>query len=208
LFPAAPARQQRRRRSQLRLEVLEDRVTPNAYLVNVAGDTGSSAAGIASSDGNSLHGDLRYCLNKAIADQQADTITFASNVVGTISLNSALMTEPAGYINPFGQTAFIIGGNDNITIDGPGITLSGGGKERLFVVEGGGTLQMQNLTLSGGSARGGTGGNADSFAGAGGGGAGLGGAVFTAFVLALQESQSPTGAENQGGQTHERRVVG
>src|SRR5262249_54435129 len=150
---------------------------PTAYLVNVTGDTSGSPGGTASSDGNPLHGDLRYVLNKAIQDQGADIIAFASLLAGqTIALSSTLMTAPAGFANPYGQTAVIVGASANITIDGsgaPGLTISGGGATRLFVVAGGGTLTLENLTLAGGSATGGNGGLGD---GGGGGAAGLGGA--------------------------------
>src|SRR5262249_38754886 len=118
--PTAPIRQ-RPRSCRLRLEALEDRVTPNAYLVNVLGDESGLAAGTASGDGNAFHGDLRYCLNKAILDQQTDTITFAASLLGqTITPSSSLVTAPSGFTNPFGQTAFIVGASDNITIDGSG----------------------------------------------------------------------------------------
>jgi hypothetical protein len=182
-FAARSARPKRRSRP-LVVEELEARLTPNAYLVNVPGDASGLATGTASNDGNALHGDLRYVLNKAIADQQTDTITFAAtvfNTTQTITLSSSLVTAPAGFTNPFGQTAFIVGVSDNITIDGslgantPGITLAGGSATRLFAVEGGGGLALQNLTLSGGSATGDAGANGS---GGGGGGAGLGGAVL------------------------------
>jgi hypothetical protein len=181
------------------MENLENRVTPSSYLVNLGGD--SSGLVIGSGSGNS--GDLRYCLNKAIADQQADTITFASNVSGTISLDHTLTTAPAGFTNFYGQTAFVIGASDNITIDGPGVTIDGGDNTRLFVVEGGGTLQLNNLTLSGGSATGGAGGAAHE-GGAGGGAGGLGGAVlvrdstFTANGCTFQNNKVAGGA---GGST-------
>ena len=58
------------------LEELEARLTPNAYLVNVLGDTSGSALG----SGSGTSGDLRYCLHQAIYDQQPDTITFDSSV--------------------------------------------------------------------------------------------------------------------------------
>src|SRR6516165_5331638 len=182
-FPSRPTPQRRRRRGALQLELLEDRVTPNAYLVNVLGDAGTTASGVASSDANPLHGDLRYVLNKAIADKTPDTIGFDTTVFTTaaqktITLSASLVTEPSGFTNLYGQTAFILGAGDNVTIDGslgtgtPGITVAGGSATRLFVVEGGGTLALQNLTLSGGSATGYAGGPAGS-GGAGRGGAGL-----------------------------------
>src|SRR5262249_49213114 len=160
-------------------------LTHVAYLVNVPGDGSGTATGTASSDGNPFHGDLRYALDQAIADQQVDTITFSpaaftTAAQKTITLNRSLTTAPVGFANPYGATAFIVGTSDNITIDGslgastPGITIDGGGQARLFVAEGGGTLQLQNLTLSGGSATGGEGGAG----GNGGGGRGRGGAVL------------------------------
>ena len=78
LWPLArfwfPTRRGPRPRSgRLRLELLESRLAPAAYLVNVAGDSSGQAAGTGS--GNS--GDLRYCMSQAVADAEADTITFA-----------------------------------------------------------------------------------------------------------------------------------
>jgi Bacterial Ig-like domain (group 3) len=203
-FAASAARPKRRSRP-LVVEELEARLTPNAYLVNVPGDASGLATGTASSDGNPLHGDLRYVLNKAIADQQTDTITFDATVfhsTQTITLSSSLVTAPSGFTNPYGQTAFIVGVSDNITIDGslgantPGITLAGGSATRLFAVEGGGSLTLQNLALSGGSATGGFGG----IGGGGGGSAGLGGAVlvdgstFTAAGCTFVNNQATGGA--------------
>ena len=197
-----------RRSCLLQIETLESRVTPSAYLVSILGDTSGSVSGSRSGTG----GDLRYCLNQAILDQQADTITFDSTVFTgaaqkTIALNGALDTKPAAFTNPYGQTSFIVGASDNITIDGSlgasvsGITLDGGGLTRLFAVEGGGTLQLSNLTLKGGQAMGGAGGM-DNIGGAGGGGAGLGGGVlvdgsashFTASGCTFVNNQATGGA--------------
>ncbi len=204
-FGARPAAG-RRHRLRLGLEQLEVRLTPSAYVVTVDGDAGSSGSGVASSDGNPLHGDLRYCIDHAIADHQADTITFAASQQGTTYLNNSLTTKPSGFTNIFGPAAFIIGPNDNITIDGtPGanINLPGGGSERLFMVEGGGKLQLNDLTLSGGSATGGAGGSA-YYGGGGGGAGGFGGAVFvddstfTANGCTFQNNHATGGA---GGNT-------
>jgi ELWxxDGT repeat protein len=180
------------------------------YLVNVPGDASGLATGAASSDGNPLHGDLRYVLNKAIADRHPDIITFDATVFNTqrtITLSSSLVTAPSGFTNPYGQTAFIVGVSDNVTIDGslgantPGITLAGGSATRLFAVEGGGILTLQNLTFSSGSATGGAGGaSGGTGAGGGGGGAGLGGAVlvddstFTAAGCTFVNNQATGGA--------------
>ncbi len=200
--PSGAAPRRRRRARPLQLEHLECRLALSAFLVNVAGDSSGHGTGAPSSDGNPLHGDLRYCLNQAIANQQADTISFASNVSGTISLNTNLTTEPAGFANSDGKTAFIIGPDDNITITGPGITINGGGNTRLFMVQAGATLNLTDLTLTGGSATGGAGGEG-GIGGGGGGGAGLGGAVldsgtFTANGCTFSNNQATGGA---GGST-------
>ena len=187
----------------LHVEKLEGRLTPNAYTVNVLGDTSGSASG----SGTGSSGDLRYCLSKAIADQQTDTITFDSTVFATaaqkiITLSSSLVTKPSAFINPYGQTSFIIGAGDNITMDGslgantPGITLNGGAATRLFAVAGGGTLQVKNLTLTGGQATGGAGGSAN-IGGAGGGGAGLGGGVLVDGSASSFTASGCTFANNQ-----------
>jgi hypothetical protein len=207
LFRPAAARQ-RRRSCRLYLEALEDRITPNAYVVNVATDTSGSPAG----SGSGTSGDLRYVLNQAIDDKQADTITFAPALAGqTITLSKSLVTAPSGFTNPYGQTAFIVGASDNITIDGAaarGLTLSGNSATRPFVVAGGGKLTLANLTLSDGSSTGGNGSNGSGnsyFASAGGGGgAGLGGGVlvdgstFTASGCTFVNNQARGGAGGTG----------
>src|SRR5215831_19130867 len=66
-----------RRRMGLALELLEDRVTPNTYTVNVLGDASGSSSGTST---GALSGDLRYCINQAISDGQTDTITFDATV--------------------------------------------------------------------------------------------------------------------------------
>ena len=203
----------RARRSRLLpIETLESRVTPSAYSVNILGDV----SGVPGGSGSGTRGDLRYCLNQAIADQQTDTITFDPTVFTTapqksISLSGSLVTAPSAFTNPYGQTSFIVGSADNITINGslganvPGITLDGGSLTRPFAVEGGGTLILSNLTITGGHATGGAGGT-DNVGGAGGGGAGLGGGVlvdgssssFTASGCTFVNNQARGGA---GGST-------
>jgi hypothetical protein len=45
--------------------------------------------------------------------------------------SSSEVTAPSDFVNPYGQTAFIVGASDKITIDGsgaPGLTISGNGK--------------------------------------------------------------------------------
>ena len=69
---ASHAVHHRRRRPVL--EVLEGRVVLSTFTVNSLGD-----AGIGSDDA----GDLRYCINQANADDQANTIVFDPTVFGT-----------------------------------------------------------------------------------------------------------------------------
>jgi hypothetical protein len=88
----------------------------------------------------------------------------------------------------FGPTAFVIAGEVAIeSLPGsPVITIDGQGQRRLFGVLPGGTLTFRNMTLTGGNARGGNGGNVDDvlgYGGGGGGAAGLGGAIFNAGTL-------------------------
>ena len=153
------------------------RPAPTTYTVTVATDNSGSSAG----SGSGTSGDLRYCIDQAILDVgAADTINFASALAGsTITLASGLSTSPL-LMNPYGATGFVVSGGANITINGaavPGLTINGGDAQRLFAVAGGSTLNLENLTLSGGLAQGGEGGSSDA-GGSGGGGAGLGGAVL------------------------------
>ncbi len=93
------------------------RPSATTFTVTIPGDTSGTAAGAQGSSGTS--GDLRYCLNQAVQNQETDTIIFASALAGqTISLSSSLLTAPSGFANPYGQTAFIVGASDNITIEG------------------------------------------------------------------------------------------
>ena len=165
------------RSSPAQIERIEPRILLAAYTVNIAGDNGQASVGL----GSGTSGDLRYCLNKAILDQQADTITFASSLAGqTIQLAaiSGLFPQITPANNPaavYGTSSFFVGPGDKITLDGsnaPGVTVNGNGKGRLFTVFGG-SLSLVNLQLTGGQATGG-----DGAHGGGGGGAGAGGAVF------------------------------
>jgi hypothetical protein len=91
-----------KRQIKPRLEVLEDRLAPAAYLVTGLGDAGVGA---------NNQGDLRYCITEANKQAQASTITFKGGLSGTISINSQLPTI-----------------SQNITISGPGssvITIKG-----------------------------------------------------------------------------------
>ena len=133
------------------LEILEDRALLSAFTVVSSGDAGT---------GSALSGDIRYCITQA--DQPANagsTITFDTALTGsTITLaNGPLVIS------------------DTMTITGPGassLTLSGNNSSRLFDVDSGGSLTLENVTLSGGLATG-TGAAAD------------GGAIYSSGTLAL-----------------------
>ena len=107
------------RQTRLALEILENRVTPSAYTVNVLGDASGVNTGTST---GTFSGDLRYCLNAADSDAQADTITFDAGVFGSaqiISLSAALSSDPtSGIQNVYGPTAFVLGSAGNITITG------------------------------------------------------------------------------------------
>ena len=76
---AGKPRLRKETRPRLRLEYLEDRLAPAAYVVNALTDTGT---------GSGLNGDLLYCVGHA---QDGDTITFASGLSGsTITVGSTL----------------------------------------------------------------------------------------------------------------------
>jgi hypothetical protein len=146
-----------------RVEALEDRTVPALYTVTNALDDGSV-------------GSLRWAINQANATPVADIINFSSSLAGaTISLTQVGDLFGALVGNP---SAFAITGA--LTISGPtassgGITIGRDGAAplmRLFHVYPGAELALENLTLTGGVARGG-----DGYLG-GGGGAGMGGAIF------------------------------
>ncbi len=117
------------------------------------------------------------------AAASGDTIVFDPTLAGmTITLASTdARTTGAGAAIPVGSTALVLDGGRTITIDGsaaPGLVISGNDARRIFVVSGATTvLELVNLTLSGGRAAGGHGGDAET-GGGGGGGAGLGGAIY------------------------------
>ncbi len=148
---AAPSFRRRSRSFRPLLETLEVRTLLSTYVVNSPTDTGT---------GSGLTGDIRYCITQA--DQPANagsTITFdTATTGGTITLSH-------------GQLAI----SDNMTISGPrasSLTISGNNSSRLFDVASGGSLSLQNVTLSAGMAYG-TGTAAE------------GGAIYSSGTLAL-----------------------
>ena len=165
----------------------------HAYTVNLLGDTSGSSSG----RGTGLTGDLRYCINQAITDGQADTITFDTGVFSstqTITLDTTLITDP-GSANAFGRTAFVVSGSARITLtgSGAGVTLDAGNAERLFALTGGATLTLQGLTLQHGLAY-------------GWGASAQGGAIYSQGNLTLTSvsvlnntAQGPNGGMGDGG---------
>ena len=115
------------------LEVLEGRVVLSTFTVNSLGDAGS---------GSNDSGDLRYCINQANADDQANTIVFDSTVFST----PQTITLSGGQLE-LKDT----GGTQTITGPAAGVTISGGGKSRVFQVDSGVTASISGLTISGGS---------------------------------------------------------
>ena len=115
------------------LEILEERtlLSPNTYVVNLAGNAGT---------GSGLTGDIRYCIT------QAD---LSANAGSTITFNTA----KTGSTITVSQGQLVI--SDTMTITGPGassLTIKGNNSSRLFDVANGGSLTLENVTLSGGQA--------------------------------------------------------
>lgn len=134
---------------------------------------------------------LREAILYAISRGGTQTVTFSTRMAGkTFVLSKSADAE-------LGRTAIRIPAGINLTIrglDGPaGITIAGpytSNEEaanpaspylRLFYIESGATLTLENLTVSGGLARG-------FPANSGGAGAGLGGAIFNAGTLNLNRT--------------------
>lgn len=141
-------------------------------------------------------------LRQAIFDAAAgETITFAPELAGaSIPLSTAAS-------NAQGQSALLV--ERNLTIDGSpgGITITRDTTNpnlslRLFFVQAGATLRLRHLTLSDGYASGGDGGSGQI---GGGGGAGLGGAIYNAGTLVL-ENAVLTGNRAVGGRGGDRNT--
>jgi len=154
-------------------EVLAQRTVTNTSDTGVSGD-------------GSLRGEIA-------AASDGDTIIFAIANNSTITLAT---TDDSS----FGKSAIAI--SNTLTIDGttaPGLTLSGGDAQRLFLVTGAGNLTLKNLALTSGLAQGGSGANCGGAAGAGGGAAGLGGAILNYKAMLNLIGCTLTGNKAQGG---------
>ena len=142
----------------LRLEALEDRLTPTTFTVNLTTDT-NVAFGITAGQldmggeqNGTDAGDLRYCLSQANMTPGPNTIDFAVPASSTIVLNQVLMIY------------------NDVIIDGStttNLTISGGGTSRVFFVTAG-NITIEGLTIANGLAQGGAGANGVAGAGAGG----------------------------------------
>ncbi len=144
-FASHAVHHHRRRRPVL--EVLEGRALLSTFTINSVGDAGSGS-------GNS--GDLRYCINQANADNQANTIVFDATVFSTpqtITLSGSQLE--------LSDT----GGTQTITGPAAGVTISGGGMSRVFEVDSGVTASLSGLTISGGSVSSGNGGGLANYGG-------------------------------------------
>jgi hypothetical protein len=144
---------------KLQLLSLEQRIVPATFTVSITGDSGA--------------GSLRQAIIDANAAAGADTIVFAAGLTASAPATINLSTSGDGTTGPsaFGITS-------EITITGPnganGITLNNTFvNQRLFYVSAAGKLTLDSLTLSGGKAQGGNGGNGTLSGG--GGAAGMGG---------------------------------
>lgn len=146
-------------------------------------------------------GSLRQAIADSFNDLGPDYIGFAPGLAGqTINLQAA--TQTAFDLGPVAISVL----KDTVTIDGtaaPGLILSGQNQTRLFVVQYQGELTLKNLTVSGGMAKGGDGGEGLNHGAGGGGGLGAGGAIFvtngTLNVNGCTFTQNNTYGGNGGG---------
>jgi autotransporter-associated beta strand protein len=145
-----------------KLFALARRYSLRAALVaaSLAFATAAQAQDVVNNTNNSGAGSLSQAITNADANP-GSTITFSLPANSTITLTSPLPAITS-----------------SVTINGvgsSGVTVSGGGSERIFFVQPGtsGTVTIENLTLANGMAQGGAGG-----AGGGGGGMGAGAAIF------------------------------
>lgn len=105
-----------------------ERVAAASYTVNALTDIGT---------GSGTVGDLRYVITQVNASNDpGNTITFS--ITGTITLSSALpaLNKPVAITGP---------------TSGTGMTVDGGNAVGVFVVNGGVTASIANLTIANGN---------------------------------------------------------
>src|SRR5262249_41090358 len=157
------ARVRRPQRPRLVLEELEGRLAPATLTVNSFADDTTSGDRLVTLREAVIASETKTMDDLGQTGTGNDSITFASSLATkTITLTLADSNKA------FGPTALVITGT--IAIDGiaGGITISGNNTERIFVVASGATLTLQDLTITGGKAQGGDGGNVINGAGPGG----------------------------------------
>lgn len=155
-------------------------------MLSLLANPGQAAEFTVTSAADSGAGSLRQALIDTALNAEADTVHFAPALAGgTIAL-----TTNSSYVNlltKFGPTGLVIDGHA-VTLDGsdaPFLVISGVNARRVFAVTTTGNLTLKNITISGGLAKGGKGGDGYSSGHGGGGGAGLGGAVWVEGSLTV-----------------------
>src|SRR5438552_8537751 len=133
----------RQTRSLLGLEPLEDRSVPATFTVTTLADAGA--------------GSLRAAIAQANTDATPDTIVFDPSVRGgvvALETPDPATTATTSAQKLAGPSALVV--TTPVTIQGTGETISRQAADafRLFQVTTTGTLTLQNLTLTGGLARG------------------------------------------------------
>jgi hypothetical protein len=150
--------------------MLEPRLVCSTIMVSTLADSGA--------------GSLRAAIQQANMDSTPDLIEIPAGLGGVIDLTTVGDTT-------YGPSAFLIKHSITIMADaaGSGVSISrdsGAAAMRVFAVAPGGSLTLENITVSGGIAQGGAGGSGGRRGG--GGAAGLGGAIFNAGTLTISNS--------------------
>lgn len=162
---------------------------------------------IVTTTANTIAADGQCSLREAIINANNDAATHSDCLPGSGD-DTIILTTGATYTLALqDNTEYGFNGlpaiTSQITIEGNGATITRSTTApgfRLFFVASNGNLTLQNVTLSNGSARGGTGGTGGTSGG--GGGAGLGGAIYNKGTLTVLNStlSSNRASGGQGGQ--------